>query len=133
TRPRAGQAEPLLRSVCGRLQHLRPQRTSRAASDEERHALSHATAPAQGKRGQECGGTTSRAEVLRVQLQPQPGAETAHRAEGSVALQAENPGTDATDTRDQSGTDDQGTRGLFTGLEGLLRLLSDTLGAENSG
>ena len=95
--------------------------------------LPHATAQAQGERGQECGGSTSRAEVLGVQLQQQQGTETAHRAEGPVALQAENPGTDATDTRDQSGANAEGTDGLLKGLEELLRLLSDTLAAEGSG
>jgi RNA-directed DNA polymerase len=50
-------------------------------------------------------------------------------AEGSVALQAENPGTDATDARHQSGTNAEGTDGLPKGLEELLRLLSDTLTA----
>ena len=67
----------------------------------------------------------SRAEVLGVQLQPPQGTETAHRAEGRVALQAENPGTDATDAGNQSGTSAEGTCGLLKGLEELLRLLSD--------
>jgi len=39
--------------------------------------------------------------------------ETAYRAEGLVALQAENWGTDATDTRNQSGTNAEGTDGLL--------------------
>jgi hypothetical protein len=81
----------------------------------------------------ECGGSTGRAEVPWVQLQPQQGTEAAHRAEGPAALQAEDPGADAMDTRNQPGTDDEGTRSLFTGLEELLRLLSDTLAAESSG
>jgi len=34
---------------------------------------------------------------------------------------------DATDTRDQSGTNAEGTRGLLKGLEELLQLLSDAL------
>ena len=90
-------------------------------------------AQAQGKRDQECGGSTSRAEVLGVPLQQQQGTEAAHRAEGPVALQAENPGTDATDARNQSGTNAEGTDGLLKGLEGLLRLLSDTLAATATG
>jgi RNA-directed DNA polymerase len=77
------------------------------------------------KWGQKCGGSTGRAEVLRVQLQQQQRAETAHLAEGFVALQAEDPGTDATDARDQSGADDEGTNRLLKGLEELLRLLSN--------
>ena len=72
-------------------------------------------------------------EVPGVQLQSQQGTQTAHRAEGLVALQAEDPGADATDTRNQPRTDDEGTRRLFTRLEELLRLLSDTLAAESSG
>jgi hypothetical protein len=99
----------------------------------QRDALSHATAQAQGERGQECSGSTSRAEVLGVQFQQQQGTETAYRAEGPVALQAENPGTDATDARHQSGTNAERTDGLLKGLEGLLRLLSDTLTATATG
>ena len=45
----------------------------------------------------------------------------------NIALQAESPGVDATDTRDQSGTNAEGTRGLLKGLEELLQLLSDAL------
>ena len=51
--------------------------------------------------GERCSGSTSRAEVPGVQLQPPQGREAAYRAEGPVALQAENSRTDATDTRDQ--------------------------------
>ena len=112
---------------------LRPQPTGRTAGDDERHALPHATAQAQGERGQECSGSTSRAEVLGVQLQQEQGTEKAHRAEGPVALQAENPGTDATDARNQSGTNAEGTDGLLKGLEELLRLLSDALTAAATG
>ena len=54
--------------------------------------------------------------VLGVQLQQQQRTEAAHRAEGHVALQAENPGTDATDERNQSGTNAEGTNGLLKGL-----------------
>src|SRR5229473_6376443 len=133
TRPGTGTAQASLRAVCGRLQYLRAQPTSGTAGDDERHALSHATAPAQGERGQECSGSTSRADVLGVQLQQQQGTEAAHRAEGPVALQAENPGTDATDARNQSGTNAEGTNGLPKGLEELLRLLSDTLTATATG
>jgi len=46
---------------------------SGTAGDDERHALSHATTQAQGKRGQECSGSTSATEVLGVQLQQQRG------------------------------------------------------------
>src|SRR5260370_23639175 len=48
-------------------------------------------------------------------------------------MEAEDPGADATDTRNQPGTDDEGTRHLFTRLEELLRLLSDTLTATATG
>jgi len=133
TRPGTGTAQAPLRAVCGRLQYLRPQPTGGAAGDDERHAFPHATAQAQGERGQECSGSTSRAEVLGVQFQQQQGTETAYRAEGPVALQAENPGTDATDARNQSGTNAEGTDGLLKGLEELLRLLSDTLTAAATG
>src|SRR5258707_4990 len=133
TRPGTGTAQASLRAVCGRLQYLRPKPTSGTAGDDERHALSHATAPAQGERGQECSGSTSRADVLWVQLQQQQGTEAAHRAESPVALQAENPGTDATDARNQTGTNAEGTDGLLKGLEELLRLLSDTLTAAATG
>ncbi len=64
TRPGTRTAQASLRAVCGRLQHLRPQPTSGTAGDDKRHALAHATAQAQGKRGQECSGSTSRAKVL---------------------------------------------------------------------
>jgi hypothetical protein len=57
----------------------------------------------------------------------------AHCAEGPVALQAENPGTDATDARNQSGTNAEGTDGLLKGLEELRRLLSDPLTAAATG
>src|SRR5882762_4420389 len=67
-----------------------------------------------------------------VQLQQQQRAETAHRAEGFVALQAEDSGSDATDARNQSSTNAEGTDGLLKGLEELLRLLSNALGAEIS-
>ena len=72
-------------------------------------------------------------KFLRVQLQSPQGTQAAHRAEGPAALQAENPGADATDTRNRPRTDDEGTRRLSTRLEELLRLLSDTLAAESSG
>ena len=85
------------------------------------------------RRGEERGSSTSRAEVLGVQLQQQQGTETAHLAEGFVALQAEDPRADATDARNPSGTNAEGTRGLSTRLEELLRFLSDSLAAENSG
>jgi hypothetical protein len=114
-------------------QHLCPQPGSGAASDDECHLLPHTSTEAQGERGQECSGSTSRAEVLGVQLQPKQGTETAHRAEGPVALQAESPGTDATDTRNQCGADDEGTCGLLKGLEELLWLLSNTLTAAATG
>jgi hypothetical protein len=100
---------------------------------DECHSFSHTPTEAQSERGQERGGSTSRAEVLGVQLQSQQGTEAAHCAKGPAALQAENSGTDATDTRDQSGTDAEGTYGLLKGLEELLRFLSDSLAAENSG
>ena len=114
-------------------QHLRPQPSSGAASDDECHALSCTSTKAQSKRGQECGGSTSRAEVPGVQLQQQQRTEAAHCAKGPVALQAENSGTDATDARNQSGTNAEGTDGLLKGLEELLRLLSDTLTAAETG
>jgi len=38
-----------------------------------------------------------------------------------------------TDTRDQSGADDEGTCGLLKGLEELLRFLSDSFAAEGAG
>src|ERR1700680_1185611 len=47
-------------------------------------------------------------------------------------MQAEDSATDATDARDQSRTNAEGTDGLLKGLEELLRLLSNALGAENS-
>ena len=72
-------------------------------------------------------------KFLGVQLQQQQGTKAAHCAQGPVALQAENSGTDTTDTRDQSGTNAEGTYGLLKGLEELLRLLSDPFAAENSG
>ena len=61
------------------------------------------------------------------------GAEAAHRAQGPAALQAEDTGADATDTGNQSGADDERTRQLLAWLEELLRLLRDTLGAEEAG
>ena len=100
---------------------------------ESCHWFPHTPTEAQSERGQERGGSTSRAEVLGVQLQSQQGTEAAHCAKGPAALQAENSGTDATDTRDQFGTDAEGTYGLLKGLEELLRFLSDFLAAENSG
>src|SRR3979490_3234171 len=74
-----------------------------------------------------------RSNLPREKLQPPQGTETAHRAEGPAALQAEDPGTDATDARNQSGTNAEGTDGLFTRLEELLWLLSDTFAAKGSG
>jgi reverse transcriptase-like protein len=106
---------------------------SGTAGDDERHALSHATAQAQGEQDQECGGSARRAEVLGIQLQHRRGAQTARCAQGLAALQAEDPGADATDARNQPGTNDEGTRSLLTGLEELLRLLSDTLAAKETG
>src|ERR1039457_1422155 len=121
-------------AVCGGLQHQCPQPKSGAASDDECHSFPHTPTKAQGERGQECGGSTSRAEVPRVQLQQQQRAKTANLTEGPVALQAGNSGTDATDKRDQSGTNDEGTcGGLLKGLEELLRLLSDAFAAKSSG
>jgi len=59
--------------------------------------------------------------------------EDMNLAEGFAKLQAENPGTDATDARNQSGTNAEGTDGLLKGLEELLRLLSNTLNAAATG
>jgi len=101
--------------------------------ERENCSLSCTSTEAQSKRGKECGGSTSRAEVPGVQLQQQQRTEAAHCAKGPVALQAENSGTDETDTRDQSGADAEGTYGLLKGLEELLRLLSDSFAAANSG
>jgi hypothetical protein len=72
-------------------------------------------------------------EQTREPFQQQQRAEAAHLAESFVALQTKDPRADATDTRNQSGTNAEGTDGLLKGLEELLRLLSDTLAAENSG
>jgi Reverse transcriptase (RNA-dependent DNA polymerase) len=108
-------------------------RVGGAAGDEECHALPHATAQAQGKRGEERGGSTGNTEVPGVQLQQQQGAQATNLAEGFATLQAEDSGTNATDKRDQSRTDDEGACSLLKGLEELLRLLSDPLVAENSG
>src|SRR5207237_784728 len=44
-------------------------------------------------------------------------------------MEVKGTGTDATDTRDQSGTDDEGTRHLGSRMEELLRLQPDALGA----
>src|SRR5215831_11324812 len=44
------------------------QRTRGSTGDGEHHALHHTKAQAQGKRGEECGGTTAGTEVSRVQL-----------------------------------------------------------------
>src|SRR6266478_2668880 len=115
------------------LQHLRPQPRSGAASDDECHSFPDTPIETQSKRGQECGGSTGNTKVPGVQLQPQQRAEAAHLAEGFTALQAEDPGSDATNTRNQSGTNDEGTCGILKGLEELLRLLSDTFAAESSG
>ncbi len=73
------------------------------------------------------------AEVPGLRLQREQATETAHRAEGAIAPQAENPGTDATDARNQAGTNAEGTDGLRKGLEELLRLLSDARGPASSG
>ena len=54
---------------------------------------------------EERGGSTMGAEVPGVQLHQRPGAETADRAEGPRAVQGADPGTDASDTRDQSAAD----------------------------
>ena len=59
--------------------------------------------------------------------------EPKRRIAPKVLLQAEGSGTDATDARNQSGTNAEGTDGLRKGLEGLLRLLSDTLSATATG
>jgi len=77
--------------------------------------------------------TESRLRVEQSTLTVQQRAEAAHLAEGFTALQAEDPESDATNTRNQSGTNDEGTCGLLKGLEELLRLLSDTFAAESSG
>ncbi len=110
--------------------YVRSQRAGQRVMDH--HSFHHATAQAQGERIEECGGATREAEVPGVQLQQQQGTETAHLAKGPVAQQAENPRTYATDPGDQPGTDDERTCGLLKGLEGILRLLSDTLGATGS-
>src|SRR5258708_12934351 len=114
------------------MQHFRPQPRSGAPRDEVRPSFCRTSTEAQGERGEECGSSTGNTKVPGVQLQPQQGAKAAHRAEGPAALQAENPGADATDTRNQPRTDDEGTRRLFASLTELLRLLSDTLPPENS-
>ncbi len=103
---------------------------SGAARDEERDALHHQAAQAQGQRIQERGGTASGAEVSGLQHQQREGAEAAHCAQGPAAMQAEDTGADATDTGNQSGADDERTHQLPAWLEELLRLLPDTLGAE---
>jgi len=61
-----------------------------------------------------------------AQLQQQQDDKKAHFAEGLVALQAEDSGTDATDAPDQSGTDDEGSDGLLKGLEELIWIPPDT-------
>src|SRR5258708_38363844 len=95
--------------------------------------VSHTSTEAQGERGEECSSSTGNTKVPGAPLQPQQGAKAAHRAEGPAALQAENPGADATDTRNQPRADDEGTRRPFARLEELLRLLSDSLAAKSSG
>ena len=66
--PGAGAPGALLRTICGRLQHLCPERTGGPTGDERRDAVHYAKTQAQGERGQERGSATAEAEVSRIQL-----------------------------------------------------------------
>jgi hypothetical protein len=70
----------------GGLQYLRGERTSGETSHAEHDQFPPAATQAQGKRGEERGGTAAGAKVSGLQLYGRSRSETAHRAERSAPL-----------------------------------------------
>ena len=103
TRPGAGAARPSLCSICGRLQHLRSQRTSGSTGDGEHQAIHHAAAQAQGERDEECGGAAAAAEVSRIQFHRRSGDSADDCAEGHGAVQGTDSGDHAQAKRCEHG------------------------------
>src|SRR4029077_15627676 len=108
------------------------QRTRGSAGDAEHYALHHTKAQAQGKRGQECGGTTAGTEVPRVQLYGWSGHQAHDCAQISGTVQATNPGDHAKGQGRQH-QDDNGRVGhVYAGQAQLFRLLRNARGAGRS-
>ena len=99
---------------------------------ESIYALHHTKAQAQGKRGQECGGTTAGTEVPRVQLHGWSGHQAHDRAEISGAVQAANPGDHAKGQGRQHQDDNGRTGPVYAGLARLFRLLRNARGVDRS-
>ena len=91
--------------------------------------LHHAAAQAQGQPGEKRRGQTAGAEVSGLQLHSQPGAETAHCAQGVGPVQAASAGTDVPDTGSQPGGAGGRVAHLPPGLARLFWLLPNALGA----
>src|SRR5215831_4706941 len=118
-----------LRSLRGRVQHLRSQRASGSTSDEEPNALHYEEAQAEGERNEERGGATAGAKVSRVQLQGRSRGQAGHRAQGPGPLQAPHPRDHATGQKRQHADDNRGVGSVYAGLAQLFRLLRDTRSA----
>src|SRR5208337_5691171 len=101
------------------------------AGDGEHYTVHHAETQAQGKRGQECGGSTAGAQVPRVQLYGWSRRQAHHCAQISGAVQAPNPGDHAKGQGRQH-QDDNGRAGLvYARLARLFRLLRNAQGADS--
>src|SRR5258707_6556849 len=114
------------------MEHLRAQRTRGSAGDAEHYAVHHTKAQAQGKRGQECGGTTAGTEVPRVQLYGCSGHQAHDCAEIPGAVQATNPGDHAKGQGRQHQDDNGRTGPVYAGLVRLFRLLRNARGVDRS-
>ncbi len=130
--PGVGATEPPIRPVCGRLQHLRSQPTSRRASDGGPHALYHDHPQTQGEPAEERGGAALGAEVPGLQLHERARAETADCAEGAGPFQEAGTGADATDPRGEPRKDGRGIGPLSAWLAGLFWCLSNSVGVEGT-
>src|SRR6516225_2692578 len=125
--PQGGPLSPL-RALRGRLQHLRRQRTSGAASDGERYPLHHAPPQAQGQSGEKRRSSTRAKEISRIQLHLGTRAEAADCPQGNCSFQGTNSRTDPENPRHQLAADGQRDRDLSARLAWILRGLPNALG-----
>jgi retron-type reverse transcriptase len=120
-----GRGHRFVRSICGRLQCLRPQRASGASSDGEHHALHHDAAEAQGQRGEKRGRDRTGADVSGLRLYSRPTTQTATRRQLVGPVSSTGPEADQTGARCEPAPDGEGTDRVLVGVAGVLRLLRD--------
>src|SRR6185437_14806731 len=105
----------------------------RRASDEERYAIRHGEAQAQGKRDEECGGAAMETEVSGLQLYERGCTKAADSAESGGSVQRASTGTHEPEQGCQRRTNGGEANPVSAGVDRLLRQMRNAFSAGGSG